>query len=267
MPPKKAPKVKKPRLGRAGRSAPDRKKSQKLKQIQKVNINVTSGGGGGGSTAPAPFIPQPFRDTSGENVKLTNLVKSIEDSLARGNVLGRAPAPIFVAPEVAPNPANDSTTTTAVFNAPNNNADNLADEVLREINQMGIKPKPVAKPPPIFNAPNTNNRSLADMVRNETNYEDLYTGQQGFKTPMKQRAELPEEPAPEYLSMGAGYVGTPAEPFITRNGRWRADVSRADLERLAQDYNIATSGVDESGKAFKLNKEQIKGILNVRLGL
>jgi hypothetical protein len=264
MPPKKAPKLKKPRLGRAGRaprSAPDKKKSQKLKQIQKVNVNVTSGGGGGGSSAPPSFIPQPFRDTSGENVQLINLVKSVSDNLARGNVLGRAPVPVFVAPEVAPNPTNDASTTTAVFNAPNNNTDNLADEVLREINQLGIKPKPVAKPPPIFNAPNENNTSLMDRIRKvEKGYEENPI----FNTPIRPRAE---SAPPDFLSMGAGYVGTPVEPYITRTGKWRSDISRADLERLAQDYNIATTGQDETGKSFKLNKEQIKSILNVRLGL
>ena len=113
MPPKKAPKVKKepapkkPRLGRAGRAgraAPAKKPSQKLKQIQKVNVNVNTGGGGGGTSAP--FVPPAFRDTSGENAKLTNLVKSVEATLARGNILGRAPVPVFASPDVAPNPAS-----------------------------------------------------------------------------------------------------------------------------------------------------------------
>jgi hypothetical protein len=256
MPVKKAPKVKKARAQRAQRapSETNKKKSQKLKQIQKVNVNITSGGGGGGSSAPS-VIPQQFRDTSGENIRLENLLKSVTDNLARGNILGRAP--VFAAPEVAPNPANDAATTTAVFNAPINNTDDLADEVIREIDKLNIKAKPIAQPPAIFNAPNENNTSLMDRVR-KVEKEPI------FNTPMRPRAE---SAPPDYLSMGAGYVGTPAEPFITRNGRWRADVSRADLERLAQAYNIATSGQDESGKSFKLNKEQIKGILNVRLGL
>jgi hypothetical protein len=178
MPPKKAPKVKKPRLGRAGRSAPDRKKSQKLKQIQKVNVQVTSGGGGGGTAAPAPFIPQQFRDTSGENVQLLNLVKSVSDNLARGNILGRAPAPAVIPTEETPNPANDAATTTAVFNAPITYNDDLAEQVIREIDKMGIKPKPIAKPPPAFNAPNTNNLSLADrLLPAQTGYASEYGGE------------------------------------------------------------------------------------------
>jgi hypothetical protein len=148
MPPKKAPKVKKPRLGRAGRAAPERKKSQKLKQIQKVNVQVTSGGGGGGSTAPAPFIPQQFRDTSGENVQLLNLVKSVSDSLARGNILGKAP--VFAAPEVAPNPANDSATTTAVFNAPITYNDTIPEQILREEDNLPSQGKRRKKKPIII---------------------------------------------------------------------------------------------------------------------
>jgi hypothetical protein len=150
MPPKKAPKVKKPRLGRAGRAAPERKKSQKLKQIQKVNVQVTSGGGGGGSTAPMPFIPQQFRDTSGENIQLMNLVKSVSDNLARGNILGKAPTPDFVAPEVAPNPANDSATTEAVFNAPINNNDTIPEQILREEDNLPSEGKRRRKKKPIL---------------------------------------------------------------------------------------------------------------------
>lgn len=176
MPPKKAPKVKKPRLGRAGRSAPDRKKSQKIKQIQKVNVQVTSGGGGGGTAAPAPFIPQQFRDTSGENVQLLNLVKSVSDNLARGNILGKAP--VFAAPEVPPNPANDASTTKAVFNAPITYNDDLAEEVVREITKIESARNTPAKPPAVFNAPNTNNLSLAErVIPRETGYASEYGGE------------------------------------------------------------------------------------------
>lgn len=150
MPPKKAPKVKKPRLGRAGRSAPDRKKSQKLKQIQKVNVQVTSGGGGGGTAAPAPFIPQQFRDTSGENVQLLNLVKSVSDNLARGNILGRAPAAAVIPTEETPNPANDAATTTAVFNAPITYNDTIPEQILREEGNLPSEGKRRRKKKPIL---------------------------------------------------------------------------------------------------------------------
>jgi hypothetical protein len=168
MPPKKSRKVKKPRLGRAaraGRTAADKKNSQKLKQTQRVTVNITSGGGGGGSTAPAlPFYkPEPFVYTKRQNLEDINLLNMIKKAAANsnmvsGNILGKADPAVV-------NPANDATTTTAVFNAPINNTDNLAEEVLREINQMGIKPKPIAKPPVVFNVPNTNNLSLAERVR------------------------------------------------------------------------------------------------------
>ena len=178
MPPKKAPKVKKPRLGRAGRAgrtAADNKKSQKLKQTQRVTVNITSGGGGGGSTAPTPFIPQQFRDTSGENVPLMNLIKSVSDNLARGNILGKAP--VFAAPEVPPNPANDASTTKAVFNAPITYNDDLAEEVVREITKIESARNTPAKPPAVFNAPNTNNVSLTDrLVSPQTGYASEYGG-------------------------------------------------------------------------------------------
>ena len=159
MPPKKAPKVKKepapkkPRLGRAGRAgraAADNKKSQKLKQIQKVNVQVTTGGGGGGSSAPVPFIPQQFRDTSGENVQLLNLIKSVSANLASGNILGKAHTPEFVAPEVVPNPANDSATTSAVFNAPITYNDTIPEQILREEDNLPIQGKRRKKKPIII---------------------------------------------------------------------------------------------------------------------
>lgn len=167
MPPKKSTKKRevKPKKLR---------QKQKQKQQQNVRINLTqSGGGGGGGSFPVYIpqqTPQQFRDTSGENVKLTGLIQSLENRIANFR-------PPVVAPvaEPAPNPANDSATTTAVFNAPNNNADNLAEEVIREINQLGIKPKPVAKAPPVFNAPNDNNMSLADrIIPPETGYVSEY---------------------------------------------------------------------------------------------
>lgn len=169
MPPKKAPKFKKPRLGRAGRAgraAADKKNSQKLKQTQRVTVNITSGGGGGGSTAPAPpfpfYQPEPFVYTQKQNlhdIKLMNMIKNAaaNSNMARGNILGKADPAVV-------NPANDATTTKVVFNAPINNTDNLAEEVLREIDQLNIKPKPIAKPPVVFNVPNNNNTSLLERV-------------------------------------------------------------------------------------------------------
>ena len=257
MPPKSRRRVKQPEKKKL-------RQKQKQKQQQNVKVMVTQGGSGGGG-APIilpPQTPIQFRDTSGENVKLTGLIQSLENRIANFRPpIAQPVAPVAVEP--TPNPANDAATQTAVFNAPITYNDDLAEEVIREIDNLNIKAKPIAKPPPAFNAPNENNMSLADRIRKAE--------EESFNTPVKQRAEKPEDVAgsssADYLSLGSGYIGTPAEPFITRNGKWRADVSRADLERLAQDYNIPTSGVDESGKAFKLNKEQIKGILNVRLGL
>lgn len=243
------------------------RQKQKQKQQQNVRINLTqSGGGGGGGSFPV-FIPQQtpqqFRDTSGENVKLTGLIQSLENRIANF----RPPVVAPVETEPVPNPANDAATQTAVFNAPITYNDNLAEEVIREINQLEIKPKPIAKPPAAFNAPNDNNASLMERIRKvEKGYEESNAEAQAFKTPARPRAE--SAPNIGESSAFGGFAGTPAEPYINRNGRWRSDVKRADLERLAQDYGLPVSGqTDENGREIKLTKEQLKNILNVRLGL
>jgi hypothetical protein len=105
-------------------------------------------------------------------VRLTGLIQGLENRIANFR-------PTVVAPvsEPAPNPANDSATQTAVFNAPNYNADDLGEEVIREIDNLYIKPKPIAKPPPAFNAPNDNNMTLADrIIPQESGYVSEYGG-------------------------------------------------------------------------------------------
>ena len=154
MPPKKAPKFKRPRLGRAGRAgrAPaDKKNSQKLKQTQRVNVNITSGGGGGGTAAPPfPFYkPEPFVYTKRQNLEDINLFNMIQNAAAksnmvsgRGNILGRADAEV-------PNPANDATTTTAVFNAPITYNDTIPEQILREEGNLPSEGKRRRKKKPI----------------------------------------------------------------------------------------------------------------------
>lgn len=95
------------------------KQKQKQKQIVKTNVKVNvqasggSGGGGSGGSAPAPsYVPQAFRDTSGENPRLISLVEQIVARVPRLSVA--APS----APEY--NPANDVASVNAVFNAPIN---------------------------------------------------------------------------------------------------------------------------------------------------
>ena len=250
MPPKPRRRVKQPEKKKL-------RQKQKQKQQQNVRVNVTQSGGGasggGGGSFPV-FIPQPipqqFRDTSGENVRLTGLIKNLENRIANFR-LPVAQAPI-------PNPENDAATQTAVFNAPITYNDDLAEQVVREIDEMGIKAKPIAKPPPAFNARNDNNMSLADRIRNAE--------EESFNTPVRrQRAESAPPDVGE--SSSKPFTGTPAEPYITRNGKWRSDVKRGDLEKLAQDYGLPVTGVDDNGREIKLSKEQLKSILNTRLGI
>lgn len=86
------------------------KQKQKQKQIVKTNVkvNVQSSGGSGGGGAPS-FIPQMFRDTSGENQRIISLVEQIASRVPRLSVASEAP--VY-------NPANDPSTVNAVFNAP-----------------------------------------------------------------------------------------------------------------------------------------------------
>lgn len=151
MPPKSRRRVKQPEKKRP-------RQKQKQKQQQNVKVMVTQGGSGGGG-APIilpPQTPIQFRDTSGENVRLTGLINSLSNKIAGF----KFPTP--VAP--APNPANDFATQTAVFNAPINNTDTIAETILRDEN---VIPEPVAKPnlvPDFFNPPDNSNDSLGEQV-------------------------------------------------------------------------------------------------------
>jgi hypothetical protein len=102
-----------PKLSDKKKKKKAQKQKQKQKQIVKTNVkvNVQSSGGSGGGGTPS-FIPQMFRDTSGENQRLVSLVEQIA---------ARVPRRIYPAPlpaENLPNPYNDPTTVNAVFNAP-----------------------------------------------------------------------------------------------------------------------------------------------------
>ena len=151
---------------------PRQKQKQKQKQQQNVKVMVTQGGSGGGGT---PIIipaqtPIQFRDTSGENVKLTGLIKNLEDRIA-GFKQPVATAPVF-------NPANDRITTSSVFNAPITYNDDLAEEVIRDINNLNIKAKPIAKPvkiPEVFNAPITT-KSLFEQIAKTQPPPEAYAG-------------------------------------------------------------------------------------------
>jgi len=179
MPPKKSTKKRevKPKKLR---------QKQKQKQQQNVRVNVTqtgggaSGGGGGGGSFPVYIpqqiqqpIPQQFRDTSGENMRLTGLIENLENKIANFKL---PVAPVAVEP--APNPANDAATQTAVFNAPITYNDDLAEEVVREITKIESAKNTPAKPPSVFNAPNENNASLMErIIPRETGYASEYGGE------------------------------------------------------------------------------------------
>lgn len=111
------------------------KQKQKQKQIVKTNVKVTvqsSGGGGGSGGGGVPsYIPQMFRDTSGENQRLVSLVEQIAARVPRQ--AAAAEPPVY-------NPANDASTRNAVFNAPINL--NVPEQV------GGVKLKQVRKRKP-----------------------------------------------------------------------------------------------------------------------
>jgi len=102
-----------PKLGEKKKKKKPLKQKQKQKQIVKTNVRVnvqSSGGSGGGGSSGAPsYIPQMFRDTSGENPRLVSLVEQIVARVPRQ--AAAAQAPMY-------NPANDAASVNAVFNAP-----------------------------------------------------------------------------------------------------------------------------------------------------
>lgn len=69
------------------------KQKQKQKQIVKTNVkvNVQSSGGSGGSSIPSAqphyIIPPQFKDTSGENVKLNNILDTMKKQQEENKLL------------------------------------------------------------------------------------------------------------------------------------------------------------------------------------
>jgi len=127
-----------PKLGEKKKKKKAQKQKQKQKQIVKTNVkvNVQSSGGSGGGGTPS-YIPQIFRDTSGENQRLVSLVEQIA---------ARVPRRIYPAPlpaENLPNPYNDPATVDAVFNAPlNSNVPEEVGGVKKSGRPKGSKNKP-----------------------------------------------------------------------------------------------------------------------------
>ncbi len=194
MPVKKAPKVKKARAPRAPRapSETNKKKSQKLKQVQKVNVNVTSGGGGGGSSAPS-VVPQQFRDTRGENVRLENILSSISRRLNASEVkaIPEQPVPIVtIRDQGVPVQFAQSEPDIPTTPIPTQSTPNMPDAVMN----------PAGSVETIFNAPINNTQSLPELVADfERGYEELYGGAPETITPVKRKPKkIPAIPAPTF---------------------------------------------------------------------
>jgi hypothetical protein len=84
------------------------KQKQKQKQIVKTNVKVqVSSSGGSGGSGPIPSV---FRDTAGENIRLTGLIEQALGSRVR--VAAPVAAPTF---ETVAAPANDAATVQKVF--------------------------------------------------------------------------------------------------------------------------------------------------------
>jgi len=189
-------------LDKKKKKKPKQKQKQKQKQIVKTNVkvNVQSQGGSGGGGTPS-FVPQTFRDTSGENIRLTNLLEQALRPQAAGRVASVAPIaapiaaqisptpirvkkPIYLAPEPVAvsndirvrkpiriiseyDPSNDEATVSSVFNAPIN---------LKEPIQLGLgaeeKPKrKYTKKPKIIAEAVGNQEPIGAEVYNPSNYE------------------------------------------------------------------------------------------------
>ena len=113
------------------------KQKQNVRQYVKVDVQSQGGSGGGGSSSS---LPQTFRDRSGENVVLMNLIEQLGKQFKQPQaqpqpqtIIQRIPPPI-IPYENTYNPSNDLETINSVFNAPNNN-DMSIGERLNEVIQ------------------------------------------------------------------------------------------------------------------------------------
>jgi hypothetical protein len=171
------------------------RQKQKQKQQQNVKINVTQGGSGGGG---APIIlpsqtPMQFRDTSGENVRLTGLIKDLENRISglKQPISITASAPIR---EPISNPANDSITTRSVFNAPINNTDDLREEIMRDIKPPPIPKNPPVEIPAVFDEPITYNDDLVEQISRRLMEKELKEMEARTNMPMPS-FDMPMQPS------------------------------------------------------------------------
>jgi len=127
---------------------PKQKQKQKQKQIvkQNVKVSVESSGGSGGAGTPS-FVPQSFRDMTGENIRQIQLLGQIAESL-KSKPIETFKKPAIPSPDI-PNPYNDSATVSAVFNAPINTNKPVQlgpdNELAKDAKKQGKYKKPVSE--------------------------------------------------------------------------------------------------------------------------
>lgn len=186
------------------------RQKQKQKQQQNVKINVTQGGSGGGG---APIIipsqtPMQFRDTSGENVRLTGLIKDLENRIAGFK------QPVAIKEPIS-NPANDPITTRSVYNAPINYNDDLREEIIREIKPPSIPKNPPIEVPTGFNAPITNNDDLVEQISRQVMQKALNEVESRTNMPVRSfGVELVEETPKKKRGPKKGTKYRPREPRL-----------------------------------------------------
>ena len=233
---------------------PKQKQKQKQKQQQNVKINVTQGGSGGGG-APIilpPQTPMQFRDTSGENVRLTGLIKDLENRIAGFK------QPIAIKEPIS-NPANDNITTRSVYNAPITYNDDLREEIMRD-----IKPPPIPKNPPVevpsgFNEPITYNDDLVEQVSRRLMEKELNEMEARRNMPMPSfGVELVEETPTQSSRRGRpkGSKNKPKEPsnIPSQFNPTEGDVSSGEFEnfrqRMEENRRALYYPSEESGVEF-----------------
>ena len=98
----------KPPLTKKGKKTKDKKKKPKQKQKQKQtvrqNVDVKVQSSGGSSGGGGGFIPSPFQDRTGENVRIQNLIDTIQKQQQKQQQQAKAPEPAAREPEPAPKP-------------------------------------------------------------------------------------------------------------------------------------------------------------------
>jgi hypothetical protein len=163
-----------------------------------------------------------FRDTSGENVRLTGLIKDLENRIAGFKPRMEVKEPIV-------NPANDPITTRSVYNAPISNTNTISENIVKEIKPQPIPRNPRVEVPAGFNEPITYNDNLGEEVQREVNREENIAP---ITEPRFEFVLVPEAPTQSRRGRPKGSKNKPREP--RQPSEFTSNIPNRFLQPLAE---------------------------------